>query len=139
MQATTITVETTVNVPIERIWQVWSQPEHIIKWNNATEDWHSPSAINDLKPGGKFNIRMEAKDGSAGFDFEGVYSDVKVHERISYTIGDGRKVDVVFTPDGNTTHISETFEAEQTHSVEMQRNGWQAILDNFKKYAEAYS
>jgi uncharacterized protein YndB with AHSA1/START domain len=98
----------------------------------------SAAAANDLRNGGKFSIRMEAKDGSAGFDFEGTYSDVRTHDRISYVMGDGRRVDVLFTPDGDRTKIKETFEVEQTNPVEMQRNGWQAILDNFKKYAEAH-
>jgi uncharacterized protein YndB with AHSA1/START domain len=133
---TNITVEATVNAPVEKVWSYWSAPEHITKWNNASDDWHSPRAENDLRTGGKFFTRMEAKDGSFGFDFGGVYDEVKTHELIDYTMGDGRKVSVKFSGKGNETKIVETFEAEETHSIEMQRGGWQAILDNFKKYTE---
>lgn len=132
-----ITVETTVNAPVEKVWDTWSKPEHITKWNNASDDWHTPRAENDLRTGGSFSARMEAKDGSFGFDFGGVYDEVVPHKLIRYTIGDGRKVEVIFTAAGNTTEISETFEAESTNSIEMQRGGWQAIMDSFKKYTEA--
>jgi len=132
----TITVENTIKAPVEKVWEFWTKPEHITKWNNASDDWHTPHAENDLREGGKFSARMEARDGSMGFDFGGVYDVVKSHERIEYTIGDGRKVRVRFTDEGNETKVVETFEAEGTHSIEMQRGGWQAILDNFKKYTE---
>ncbi len=132
-----ITVEATVNVPVAKVWQTWTQPEHIMKWNSASDDWHTPRAENDLRTGGKFTSRMEAKDGSFGFDFGGTYDEVREHQLISYTMGDGRKVSVTFIPDGNTTRVVETFEAESTNSIDMQRGGWQAILNNFKKYAEA--
>ncbi|MBO9573036.1 MAG: SRPBCC family protein [Chitinophagaceae bacterium] len=132
-----ITVENTINAPIEKVWKYWSGPEHIVKWCSASEDWHTPSATNDLRSGGKFSSRMEAKDGSYGFDFGGIYDDVRTHELIAYTMGDGRKVKVVFTASGNTTKVVETFDPEATNPIEMQRAGWQAILDNFKKYAEA--
>src|SRR5690349_12404741 len=132
-----ITVETTVNAPVEKVWNFWISPDHITKWSTASDDWHTPYAENDVKPGGKFLSRMEAKDGSVGFDFGGVYDDVKENEHIEYTIGDGRKVEVHFTARGNETKVVETFEAEGTHSIEMQKGGWQAILDNFKKYVEA--
>lgn len=131
-----VTVEVIVNVPLEKAWHVWTNPEHIVKWNNATDDWHTPSAENDLQVGGKFIYRMEAKDGSFAFDFEGVYDNIKGQELLAYTIGDGRKVVVTFTGDNNQTTVSETFDAEKTNSVELQKNGWQAILNNFKKYAE---
>lgn len=134
---TQITVETTVKAPIEKAWEAWTTPKDIICWNNASDDWHTPAAENDLRPGGKFLYRMEAKDGSFGFDFSGVYDEVKPNEHIAYTIGDGRKVEVAFTSNGSETKVVETFEAEAEHSIEMQRSGWQAILDNFKKYAEA--
>ena len=134
---TQITVKNTVKAPVEKVWQYWTAPEHITKWNHASDDWHSPSAENDLRTGGKFSARMEAKDGSMGFDFAGVYDEVKPHQRIAYTLGDGRKVKVDFTSNGNDTDVSETFEAEDIHSIEMQRGGWQAILDNFKKYVES--
>lgn len=134
---TTIIVETTVHAPVDKVWKLWTGPEHITKWNNASEDWHTPRAENDLRVGGKFLSRMEAKDGSFGFDFFGVYDEVKNNERIAYTLGDGRKVEITFASHDNATKVTETFEAESSNSAEMQRTGWQAILDNFKKYAEA--
>lgn len=134
---TVVTVEATVNAPVEKVWKYWSAPEHITKWNHAIDTWHSPYAENDLRTGGKFRARMEAKDGSMGFDFEGVYDEVKANEIIRYTMSDGRRVSVHFTPDGDQTKVVESFEAEDQNSIEMQRGGWQAILDNFKKYTEA--
>ena len=134
---TQITVESTVKSPVEKAWQYWTAPEHITKWNHASDDWHSPSAENDLQVGGKFTACREAKDGSMGFDFVGVYDEVKPHQRITYTMEDGRRVTVDFTSNGNETKVSETFEAEDTHSIELQRGGWQAILDNFKNYVES--
>jgi uncharacterized protein YndB with AHSA1/START domain len=136
-QATVITVATTVHAPVEKVWEYWNKPEHITKWCNASDDWHTPRAENDLKKGGKFSSRMEAKDGSMGFDFGGVYDEVKPNEYIEYTIGDGRKVKINFSAAGNETKIAESFEAEDTHPIEMQQAGWQNILDNFKKYTEA--
>lgn len=133
----TITIETVVKAPVEKAWKFWTEPQHITKWNNASEDWHTPRAENDLRVGGKFLFRMEAKDGSFGFDFAGVYDQVKQNELIEYTIGDGRKVQINFSGNGNQTKVVETFEFENTHPVEIQRNGWQSILDNFKKYTEA--
>ena len=135
--ATRITVESTVKASVEKVWEYFSAPEHITKWNNASEDWHSPAAQNDLRPGGKFVYRMEAKDGSFGFDFGGEYDQVKTNELIEYTMGDGRKVAINFTNNGNETKVVETFDAENTHSIELQKTGWQAILDNFKRYTEA--
>jgi uncharacterized protein YndB with AHSA1/START domain len=132
-----ITIETTVNAPVEKAWKSWNEPEHITKWNFASDDWHTPYAKTELRPGGNFSARMEAKDGSMGFDFHGVYDEVVEHKIIRYTMGDGRKVRVDFTPKENSTHIVESFEAEETHSLEMQKGGWQAILDNFKKYTES--
>ncbi|HTE01568.1 MAG TPA: SRPBCC family protein [Mucilaginibacter sp.] len=138
-ESTVITVEATVNAPVQKVWTVWTQPEHITQWNSPSDDWHTPSAENDFRVGGNFSYRMEAKDGSFGFDFGGVYDDVKQNELIEYTIGDGRKVKVVFEGNGDTTKVTETFEAENTHSIDMQRGGWQAILDSFKKYTEPAS
>ncbi len=132
----TITVETTINAPIEKVWECWKQPEHITKWNNASDDWFTPHAENDLRQGGKFVYRMEAKDGSMGFDFSGVYDVVKNNEYIEYTIGDGRKVKVNFSTEGNATKVTEAFEAETVNSSETQIQGWQNILDNFKNYIE---
>jgi uncharacterized protein YndB with AHSA1/START domain len=109
-----------------------------MQWNNASDDWHTPRAENDLRAGGKFSARMEAKDGSMGFDFGGVYDEVKENEYIAYTMGDDRKVEVTFSAQGNETEIEETFEAEDTNPLEMQKSGWQAILDNFKNYTETH-
>lgn len=134
---TPITVKSTINAPIEKVWSKWSSPEDIKKWCSASDDWHVPAAENDLKAGGAFSTRMEAKDGSFGFDFGGIYDDVKTNELISYTMGDGRKVTVKFTSNGNQTDVEETFDPESMNSPEMQQAGWQAILDNFKKYTEA--
>jgi uncharacterized protein YndB with AHSA1/START domain len=134
---TAITVSTIVNAPVATVWEAWSSPEHIMKWNSASPDWHTPKAENDLRKGGKFSSRMEARDGSFGFDFGGVYDEVKEHELIEYTMGDGRKVSITFAAAGNTTTVTETFDAEETNPIEMQRGGWQAIMDNFKKYTEA--
>lgn len=133
---TTITVQSTVKAPVEKVWAFWTEPEHIKKWNSASPDWHTPHAENDLRTGGSFSSRMEARDGSFGFDFAGVYDSVVTHKHIAYTIGDGRKVTIDFIPEDNDTLVSETFEAESTNPVEMQRNGWQSIMDNFKKYTE---
>lgn len=133
---TIITVENTINAPVEKVWQYWTKPEHIMQWNNASDDWHTPRAENDLRVGGSFLSRMEAKDGSFGFDFGGIYDAITTHKYIEYTIGDGRKVKINFTAGGDKTNVKESFEAETQNSVEMQRGGWQAILDNFKKYVE---
>ena len=133
----TIEVKALINSPVEKVWKCWTTPEDIVKWNNASDDWHTPKAENDLIKGGKFLSRMEAKDGSVGFDFWGIYTEVKTNKLIEYTMGDGRKVKIEFTAHANETSIVESFEAETANSIEMQRNGWQAILDNFKKYAEA--
>jgi uncharacterized protein YndB with AHSA1/START domain len=135
--ATKITVEATVNAPVEKVWEVWTKPDHIVKWNHASDDWHSPWAKSDFREGGAFSARMEAKDGSMGFDFGGVYDKIETNRFIEYTMGDGRKVATTFSKEGNATKVVETFDAESTHPLELQKNGWQAILDNFKKYAES--
>ena len=137
METKTITVENTVDAPVEKVWDFWTAPEHITKWNNASPDWHTPFAKNDLRTGGSFMARMEARDGSMGFDFGGIYDTVKTHEKIAYTMGDGRKVTVLFSKAGSTTKVTETFEPESENSLELQRGGWQAILDSFKKYVES--
>lgn len=131
-----ITVETVINAHVEKVWQVWTTPEHIMNWNYASHDWHTPYATNDLRNGGTFNYRMEAKDGSFGFDFGGTYDKVVKNQFISYTIGDGRKVEITFSEDGISTRIVECFEPEQANPIEMQKEGWQAILHNFKMYVE---
>jgi uncharacterized protein YndB with AHSA1/START domain len=131
-----LTVKATVQAPVEKVWECWTDPKHIVKWNHASDDWHSPYAQNDLRVGGNFLTRMEAKDESHGFDFSGVYDEVQPHKAISYVMGDGRKVKTVFNGQGNFTEITETFDAEGVYPIEQQQSGWQAILDNFKKYAE---
>ena len=131
-----ITITTTVNSDINRVWQIWSEPDHIKNWNHASPDWHTPKAKIDLRKGGRFITRMEAKDGSMGFDFGGTYDEVVPNKNIKYTLDDGRKVDITFSKTTNGIMISETFEPESQNPVAMQRQGWQAILENFKKYAE---
>lgn len=133
---TIITVQTTVNAPVEKVWNLWNDPKAIVQWYTATPEWHTPRAENDLRVGGKFLFRMEAKDGSFGFDFNGEYTKVEEYKFIAFTLPDTRRVEITFEASGNTTHITETFEAEQTNPIEMQQGGWQAILNNFKKYAE---
>ena len=136
-QATVITVETTVHAPITTVWDSWNNPEHITQWAFASPDWHTPWAKNDLRVGGSFSSRMEAKDGSFGFEFGGVYDAVTTNELIAYTMADGRKVMVEFSAEGDTTKVVERFDAENENPVDMQQMGWQAILDNFKKYTES--
>jgi uncharacterized protein YndB with AHSA1/START domain len=135
-QSIAVTVQNIVNAPVDKVWQFWTLPGHITKWNNASGDWHTTHAANDLRVGGSFSCRMEAKDGSLGFDFGGVYDEVTINELIAYTMDDGRKAKIVFSALGNQTKIVEMFEAENENPVELQKNGWQAILDNFKKYTE---
>ncbi|KHO45497.1 MAG: Activator of Hsp90 ATPase 1 family protein [archaeon GW2011_AR3] len=132
-----ITVDVVINAPIEKAWKFYTAPEHVIHWNNASDGWHTPKAVNDLRKGGKFSYRMEAKDGSAGFDFSGMYEEVRQHELIEYSLGDARKVKVIFSKSGAKTMVVVTFDAETENSVELQRKGWQAILNNFKKYTES--
>jgi uncharacterized protein YndB with AHSA1/START domain len=134
---TAITVATTVKAPVEKVWTYWTEPAHITNWCYASEDWHAPAAENDLQEGGKFKTTMAAKDGSVSFDFDGVYTLVKEPQEIAYTMPDGRKVHITFTGKGDETDVVETFEAEDTHPLEMQQSGWQAILENFKKYVES--
>lgn len=134
--ATKITVEVQVNASIKHVWRVWTTPEDICKWNFASDDWHTTKAQNDLKVGGKFSSRMEAKDGSFGFDFEGIYTEVIPYKSIKYKMEDGREVEVNFIEKAEGTFITETFDAENHNPVDMQQHGWQMILNNFKKYAE---
>lgn len=135
-QRTAITVEAVVKAPVEKVWNCWSAPEHITSWCQASDDWHAPYAENDLRTGGKFKTTMAAKDGSMSFDFEGVYTNVQQHRVIEYAMADGRKVSVLFSGNGNETKITETFDAEDQNPIDMQRAGWQAILDNFRNYTE---
>jgi predicted 3-demethylubiquinone-9 3-methyltransferase (glyoxalase superfamily)/uncharacterized protein YndB with AHSA1/START domain len=136
-EKTNITVEAAIHAPIGKVWQRFTSPEHIQQWNAASDDWHCPKAVNDLRAGGTFVFTMAARDGSFSFDFNGIYEEIIDNQRIAYTIADGRKVEVTFRAEGERTHVVETFEAENIHSHEMQRAGWQAILDNFKKHTEA--
>jgi uncharacterized protein YndB with AHSA1/START domain len=132
-----VTIEATVNAPAGKVWALFKGPEHIVKWNNASSDWHTTKSTNDLRVGGAFSSRMEAKDGSEGFDFEGTYDEVVPQALIAYTMTDGRKVRVTFEEKGGQTHITETLDTEAEHTPEQQRDGWQAILNSFKEYAEA--
>ncbi len=134
-----ITIETVVNAPLARVWDAWNDPAAIQEWNTAQDDWHTTASEVDLREGGTFRSRMEAKDGSAGFDFEGVYTRVVPHELIAYRMSDGREVRVEFTRRGDGVLVKETFDPESENPPEMQRQGWQAILDNFARYAEARS
>ncbi len=131
-----ITVETTVSASPKRVWAYWNDPTHIVQWAYASDDWHTPHAENDLRVGGKFNSRMESKDGKYGFDFWGIYDLVEPFSRIAYTMGDGRAVHITTEPMDGGTYVVETFEAESENSIELQREGWQAILNNFKRYVE---
>lgn len=133
---TNITVQVVINASIDDVWKKWTSPEHIVKWNNASDDWHTPWAKNDLRTGGTFVSRMEARDGSFGFDFEGIYDEVVTESLIVYHIADGRQVTVAFIQQKGKTKVTETFEAEAVHSAELQQQGWQSILNNFKKYCE---
>ena len=133
----TITVETTINAPIEKVWEYWNEPEHITGWAFASDDWEAPFAENDLRVGSKFNTTMAAKDKSASFDFTGFYTAIKEYQLIEYDIDDGRHVRVEFTKVPGGVKVVETFDPENENSDEMQRSGWQAILDNFKKYVES--
>lgn len=132
-----ITVEALVNAPLQRVWDAWSDPEQIKQWNAASDDWHTTQSSVDLREGGSFRSRMEAKDGSAGFDFEGVYTRIVPGKRIEYRMGDAREVQVDFeeTPDGVV--VRNTFDAEGSNPPELQRQGWQAILENFARHAAA--
>jgi len=121
---------------LKKFGEYWTEPVHIVKWNQASDDWHSPYAENDLRALGKFSFRMESKDGKEGFDFGGTYDVVEPPKFISYTLDDNRKVEITFTEVGNKAEVVEIFEAEHVYPVEQQRFGWQSILYNFKKYAE---
>lgn len=132
-----ITVEATIRKPAAEVWACFNEPQHVTQWCFASPEWHAPRAESDLRVGGSFTTRMEAKDGSFGFDFGGVYDEVRTNEFLSYTMGDGRKVAVTFLSVDGGTKVTETFDAEAINDVEMQRAGWQAIMDNFKAYCES--
>ncbi len=133
----TITVTATINAEAKQVWNFYTNPEHITKWNFADPSWHCPSASNDMRVGGKYSARMEARDGSFGFDFEAIYDEVVPGEKFTYTMTDGRQAAVDFKKRGDKTEVIVTFDPENENPIEMQKGGWQSILDNFKKYAEA--
>jgi uncharacterized protein YndB with AHSA1/START domain len=132
-----IRIEATIAAKLAEVWRCWTSPEHITRWNFASDDWCCPSARNELKVGGTYAARMEAKDGSFGFDFEAVYDEVVEPTRLRYTMGDGRRASTDFVERSGATIVTTTFDAEAENPVEMQRAGWQAILDNFKRYVES--
>lgn len=132
-----ITVETVVKATLNKVWDAWNNPEDIKQWNSAQEDWHTTRSTVDLREGGKFLARMEAKDGSVGFDFEGTYTRVVPHKAVEYRMSDGREVQVEFVERADGVLVKETFDAETENPPELQRTGWQAILDNFGRYVEA--
>jgi len=138
MSGTKITVVASIDLTPEKVWPLWTRPEHIIKWNYASDDWCTTRAENDLRVGGRFVSRMESKDGTMGFDFSGTYINVILNNRLEYKLDDGRKVEVFFEKSGESTIITEIFDAENTNPVELQQAGWQAILNQFKKYAGEY-
>lgn len=136
--ANQITVTAAINAPVAKVWQLWTEPAHITQWNSASPDWHTPRAENDLREGGAFSSRMEAKDGSMGFDFGGIYSKVELAKEIAYAMSDGRKVQVLFEAKGDQTIVTEHFDPETENPAELQQAGWQSILDNFKAYVEGH-
>ena len=131
-----ITVAVQVRAPLESVWQRWITPTDVMKWNSASDDWHTPSARNDLRVGGTFSYRMEARDGSFGFDFAGIYDEVVLRQKIAYRLTEDRKIVVEFSEQDGGVKVTETFDAETENPIEMQRNGWQAILNRFKLYVE---
>lgn len=134
-----ISIESLVDAPIASVWRVYTMPEHITQWNHASDDWHCPSAENDLRVGGRYLARMEARDGSFGFDFQGIYTEIIPPQILAFVMDDGRHVWTTFEAQNGATKVRTVFEAETQHSIEMQRDGWQAILNNFAKYAACAS
>ncbi|MBK9271478.1 MAG: SRPBCC family protein [Saprospiraceae bacterium] len=139
METTKIKIEALIAADLQKVWDCYTQPNHITQWNFATDSWCCPKAENDLRPGGKYSARMEAKDGSFGFDFEAIYDELIPLKKIAYTLTDGRKVNTSFEITDGQCKISTIFDAETVNSIELQKQGWQAILDNFKKYTESTS
>lgn len=137
MNSTKIIVETTLLADITKTWNCWTAPEHIVNWNFAADDWHCPKASNDIKTGGKFSSTMASKDGKMSFDFEGIYDEVIPLKKIAYSLADGRQVEIHFESNGNQTTVIETFDPENENPIEMQKTGWQMIMNNFKKYTES--
>lgn len=137
MSTTKIKIESTIAASPADVWQYWNAPAHITQWNFADPSWHCPKSENDLRPGGKLKSRMEARDGSFGFDFEAIYDEVIPEKKIRYTMLDGRTAETTFEDKGGNTNVVTVFDAESENPVDMQREGWQAILNNFKRYAES--
>lgn len=135
--ASRIQIETSIQSPLSKVWSYWTEPAHITKWNFAIPEWHCPKATNELKVGGKYSARMEAIDGSFGFDFEAIYDEVIAEKKLSYTMLDGRQATTIFESNENSTRVITIFDAEKQNPADMQKNGWQSILNNFKKYTEA--
>ena len=133
----TIIVDTKIDSSIDTVWEYWTEPEHIVNWNFAIPEWYCPQAENNLEVGKSFSFRMEARDGSMGFDYEGTYTKIEPTSSIEYALGDGRKVSIDFKNEVDAVSIVETFDVEDTNTLEQQKQGWQAILDNFKKYVES--
>lgn len=131
-----ITITAHINAPVSKVWEAWNNPADIMVWNTADPSWHCPASENDLRVGGKFKNRMEAKDGSFGFDFEGIYDKVEPHKEINYTMGDGRVASTLFNEENGKTRVTTTFDAEKMNPIDMQKGGWQAILNNFVHYVE---
>jgi uncharacterized protein YndB with AHSA1/START domain len=137
MEDRKITIEITVNKDLDFVWNSWTQPDHILQWNHASDDWHTVRVLNQLKVGGKFFYRMEAKDGSFGFDFESNYELVNEKQELTYIMSDGRRATTIFQSKETETKVTTTFDPENENPIELQRAGWQAILNNFKTYAES--
>jgi uncharacterized protein YndB with AHSA1/START domain len=136
MQHNPIKVKALVDAPLSQVWNKWTNPQDVMEWNNASDDWHTPFARNDLRIGGKFLYRMESRDGQNGFDFSGVYREVVPEQSIAYTLDDGRSASVQFAVQGPAILVTEMFDPEKETPIELQRAGWQAILDNFKRHVE---
>jgi uncharacterized protein YndB with AHSA1/START domain len=136
METTVLNVTAIINAPIAKVWDCWNNPEHIVNWCFASDDWHAPKSENDLRVGGKIVTTMAAKDESMSFDFAGIYTSVIDYKEIAYTLLDERKISLKFLDNGDSVTIEESFEAEHENSLELQEAGWQAILNNFKKYVE---
>jgi uncharacterized protein YndB with AHSA1/START domain len=138
MNTQKITIQAEILADIQKVWDYYTKPEHIIHWNFAIDTWHCPHASNDLQMGGKYVARMEAKDGSFGFDYEAVYNEIIPYKKITYTLGDNRVVKIVFNESNGQTQVIITFDPENINPPELQQQGWQSILNNFKKYAETH-
>src|SRR5690606_23836148 len=138
MNFTKITIEALIAASPEKVWDYYNSPKHITQWNHASDDWHCPKAENDMKIGGTYLARMDAKDGSFGFDFKAIYDEIIPMAKVAYTLEDERKVVTTFEKQGEQTKVTTVFDAEGMNPIDMQKAGWQAILNNFKRYTETY-